>query len=152
MWYLPIVGTKKALVAVADSITSTDGAKDLIADIHLSAFYICSVGILTAVHLPKECTAKVSNSPLHETVGFFFSATAQNFAGNLVSSEPFLQQPLHTAGDKEERAISIHPPRWGKSVAVSYSLGIILQRLSTGPSLLYACILSSATLLLLFHS
>lgn len=57
MQHIHVVGTEQALIAVGDSISTADGTEDLGAGQHLFAFLICSVGILTAVHLPKECRA-----------------------------------------------------------------------------------------------
>lgn len=55
--YTHVVGTQQALVAVSDSISSTDGAEVLSADQYVFAFLICSVGKPTAVHLTKKHTA-----------------------------------------------------------------------------------------------
>lgn len=121
--YVQVVGTEQALIAVGDSIGTADGAEDLGADQHLFAFLICSVRIRTAVHLSKEGTATgwrrhftFTTLILHETVnrynlqwGFHYHSTNWCWWGNLVTGEPFLQEPPHTAGE-EERAKAMRPP------------------------------------------
>lgn len=131
--YVHVVGTEQALIAVGDSIGTTDGAEGLGADQYLFAFLICSVGIRTAVHLPKEHTATgwrrhFTFTALRETVTrynlqwvFHYHSTNLCWWVNLAKSESFLQRPPHTAGEEEERAIALWPSRWGKSVVVFHT-------------------------------
>lgn len=121
MQYIHVVGTEQALIAVGDSIGTADGAEDLGADQHLFAFLICSVGICTAVHLPKEHTATgwrkyfmFTALILLETVTrynlqlvFHYHSTNLCWWVNLVTGESFLQRPCISD------AIAMHPPEMG---------------------------------------
>lgn len=58
MQYSQIMGTQQAFVVVGDPISTADGADILVAEQHHFTFFICCVGIPTAVHLLREHTTK----------------------------------------------------------------------------------------------
>lgn len=102
MRYVHVVGTEQALIAVGDSIATADGAEALGAGQHLFAFLVCSVGVRTAVHLPKERTATgwrrhftFTALTLHETVSRY----------NLQGAFPLPRHKLVLAGPSGTRRI-----------------------------------------------